>query len=34
MATIIKWIVAALGTVLACLITSYTLEYFRPYKKK
>lgn len=34
MITVLKWIFAALGTVLAWLITGYTLEYFRPYKKK
>ena len=28
----IKWIIALLGTAIAWLVTSYTIEYFRPYK--
>jgi hypothetical protein len=34
MITILKLIFAALGTAIAWLITGYTLEYFRPYKRK
>jgi len=33
MTTILKWIAAALLAVLAGLIASITVEYFRPYKK-
>jgi hypothetical protein len=34
MVTVLKLILALLGTVVAWLIGGYTLEYFRPYKKK
>jgi hypothetical protein len=34
MVTVLKLIVALLGTAVAWLIGGYTLEYFRPYKKK
>lgn len=30
---IVKWIIAALLTGFAWLVTGYTIEYFRPYKK-
>ena len=33
MFAIIKWIAAALVAVFAWLVTGYTVEYFRPYKK-
>ena len=33
MSTVIRWGVAALFAVLAWLVTEYTVEYFRPYKK-
>jgi hypothetical protein len=31
---VVKWIVAAILAVFAWLVTGYTVEYFRPYKKK
>jgi NADH:ubiquinone oxidoreductase subunit 5 (subunit L)/multisubunit Na+/H+ antiporter MnhA subunit len=34
MVTILKWLFAAVGTAIAWLITSYTVEYLRPYKRK
>lgn len=34
MVTVVKWIFALLGTAIAWLIGGYTMEYFRPYKKK
>jgi len=34
MVTIIKFVFVLLGSVLAWLIGGYTMEYFRPYKKK
>jgi hypothetical protein len=34
MVTMVKWIFALLGTAIAWLIGGYTMEYFRPYKKK
>jgi hypothetical protein len=34
MITVFKWLFAAIGTALAWLITGYTVEYFRPYKRK
>lgn len=34
MIVFLKWTIALLGTAFAWLITSYTVEYFRPYKKK
>lgn len=34
MITVLKWLFAAVGTALAWLITGYTVEYFRPYKRK
>lgn len=34
MVTILKWFFAAVGTAIAWLITSYTVEYLRPYKRK
>jgi hypothetical protein len=34
MITVLKWLFAAVGTALAWLITSYTVEYLRPYKRK
>jgi hypothetical protein len=33
MITVIKWIAAVLLSGLAWLVTGYTVEYFRPYKK-
>ena len=30
---IVKWIIAALLAGFAWLVTGYTIEYFRPYKK-
>lgn len=33
MTTFIKWIFTALFAALAWLVTGYTVEYFRPYKK-
>lgn len=33
MFVVIKWIIAALLTGFAWLVTGYTIEYFRPYKK-
>lgn len=33
MFVIVKWIVVALLTAFAWLVTGYTIEYFRPYKK-
>jgi hypothetical protein len=33
MFVIIKWIIAALLAGFAWLVTGYTVEYFRPYKK-
>ena len=33
MFAIVKWIVAALIAGFAWLVTGYTIEYFRPYKK-
>jgi hypothetical protein len=34
MLTIFKWIFTAFFAALAWLITGYTVEYFKPYKKK
>ena len=34
MITVIKFLAAAVFTGLAWLITGYTVEYFKPYKKK
>lgn len=34
MITVLKLLFAAVGTTLAWLITSYTVEYLRPYKRK
>ena len=34
MILVLKLVLVALGTALAWLITGYTVEYFRPYKKK
>jgi len=34
MTTVIKLVLALLGTIFAWLIGGYTLEYFRPYRKK
>jgi hypothetical protein len=34
MVTVLKLIAAVLGTAIAWLIGGYTVEYFRPYKKK
>ena len=33
MFVIVKWIIAALFAGFAWLVTGYTIEYFRPYKK-
>ena len=33
MFVIVKWIIAALLAGFAWLVTGYTIEYFRPYKK-
>ena len=33
MSMIIRWVAAALFAGLAWLVTGYTVEYFRPYKK-
>jgi hypothetical protein len=33
MFAILKWIIAALLAGFAWLVTGYTIEYFRPYKK-
>jgi hypothetical protein len=33
MFAIVKWIVAALFAGFAWLVTGYTIEYFRPYRK-
>ena len=33
MFVIVKWIAVALFTGFAWLVTGYTIEYFRPYKK-
>jgi hypothetical protein len=33
MFVIVKWIAVALITGFAWLVTGYTIEYFRPYKK-
>ena len=33
MFVIVKWIIAALFLGFTWLVTGYTLEYFRPYKK-
>ena len=33
MFVIVKWIIAALLAGFAWLVTGYTVEYFRPYKK-
>jgi hypothetical protein len=34
MVTVVKLVIAILGTAFAWLIGGYTLEYFRPYHKK
>jgi hypothetical protein len=34
MVTVLKLILAVFGTAVAWLIGGYTVEYFRPYKKK
>jgi len=34
MLTLLKWIFTAFFAALAWLITGYTVEYFKPYKKK
>jgi hypothetical protein len=34
MIVFLKWIFTAFFAVLAWLVTGYTVEYFRPYKKK
>ena len=34
MVTVVKFVIAILGTAVAWLIGGYTLEYFRPYHKK
>lgn len=34
MISVLKFVFVALGTALAWLIGGYTVEYFRPYKKK
>ena len=33
MFVVVKWIIAALLAGFAWLVTGYTIEYFRPYKK-
>jgi hypothetical protein len=33
MFVVVKWIAAALFTGFAWMVTGYTIEYFRPYKK-
>jgi hypothetical protein len=34
MLTFLKWLFTAFFAAIAWLITGYTVEYFRPYKKK
>jgi hypothetical protein len=34
MLTLLKWILTIFFTALAWLITGYTMEYFKPYRKK
>jgi len=34
MMTVIKWFFTAIVAGLAWLVTGYTMEYFKPYKKK